>query len=137
MRIGDADRRRRLPRSERGDAGRRAARASASYDDEVVGLPRRLAWRHGRRHVALDVERLRGIASSRRHDPRHVPRPARSRSTAASTGCADSSSSMGIDALIAIGGEGTSAWPTSSTTLGIPVVGRAEDDRQRHRAPPR
>ena len=43
---------------------------------------------------------------------------------------------LGVDALVVIGGEDTLGVAASLHAEGVPVVGRAQDHRQRPRAPP-
>ena len=106
MRVGDAHRRRRLPRSQRRHPGRRP-QGRDGLRRRARRVPRRLAGRARGRHRA---PRRRGACGARcpaaaRSSARRAR--TRTRSTAAPSRCRRRWREHGVDALVAIGGEDT------------------------------
>ena len=123
MRIGVLDRWRRLPRSQRGHPRRRA-----QGRDGVRPRVRRASATAGEgplEGVTHAARRRRRCAASCPAAARSSARraPTRSRSTAASSGSRRTSTTLGVDALIAIGGEDTLGVATKLHEHGVHVVG--------------
>ena len=105
------------------------------YGHEFVGF--RDGWRgplEGRDHAA--GRRARSAASCHAVAPSSArPAPTRSRSTAASSQIKSNLAELGIDALVAIGGEDTLGVATKLDELGVNVVGvpkTIDNDLERH-----
>ena len=117
-----ADRRRRLPGTQRGDPRRRpqGRRRSTATSSSASGTAGRGRWRTAPCRSASP----RSAASCRAAAPSSARRaPTRSRSTAASTPIRENLHALGVDALIAIGGEDTLGVATKLHELGVNVVG--------------
>ena len=124
MRIGDADRRRRLPRAERGHPGRRA-QGRRRLRPRDRRLPPRLAGRdRGRDRSTRPSRPMRGIAPAGRHDPRHVAdEPVQVRRRRPTRCSATLAARRRRRARSRSAARTRSASPASSTDDGVAVVG--------------
>ena len=117
--------------------GRSPARASASYGDELVGFLDGWKGVLEGRTMPLGVEHAPRHPAPGRHDPRLVAdQPVQGRRRARA-GAGHAGRASGSTRSSPSAARTPSAWPTSWPSEGVPVVGRAQDDRQRpvgHRA---
>ena len=108
----------------------------AEHETEFIGF--RDGWRGPLEGdtMALDVERRARHPAPRRHDPRLVADESLAESNAStakrgSSGSGRTWTSLGVDALVAIGGEDTLGVAEQAGRGRRQGRGRAEDDRQR------
>ncbi len=93
------------------------------YDKEFVGF--RDGWRGVVEGDVIPLERrdIDGHRQAGRHDPRHLAHQPVRRAAAAPDVVKENMERLGIDSLIAIGGEGTLAAAKRLTDAGIKIVG--------------